>query len=204
MRKILFGVIITLAILLVFRFCENKKENSIILKESSALIQKEIKNVGKLVVTEGHFSKIYDYKNSRSLFGNLMSSQKKALVVANAEVTVSYDLSRIDFNIDEVNKILRITYIPEPEIKIHPELEFYDIQQGYFNPFNSKDYNKINKTIKESLQKKIDSSNIKINAKNRLIGELSKFYILTRSLGWKLQCNETTIKNPEVFNTLKL
>ena len=204
MRKILFGVIITLSVLLVFRFCENRKENDTILKESSALIQKEINNVGKLIITEGHFSKIYDYKNARSLFNNLISSEKKALVVANADVNVSYDLSKIKFKIEEESKILHITYIPEPEIKIHPELEFYDLQQGYFNPFDSEDYNSINKAIKESFQEKVNNSNLKTNAKSRLLSELSKFYILTNSLGWTLQYNETTIENPEAFNTLKL
>ena len=56
MRKILFGVIITLVILFTFKYCENKKEDRAELQESSVLIQQQIKNVGKLVVTEGHFS----------------------------------------------------------------------------------------------------------------------------------------------------
>ncbi len=68
MRKILLGVIITLTILFAFKYCEDKKDEKIVLRESSALIQEHIKNVGKLVVTEGHFSEVFTYKNSKAFF----------------------------------------------------------------------------------------------------------------------------------------
>ena len=60
MRKILFGVIAALVLLFTFKYCDSKKEDKIVLQESSALIQKQIKNVGKLIVTEGHFSEVYN------------------------------------------------------------------------------------------------------------------------------------------------
>jgi len=54
------------------------------------------------------------------------------------------------------------------------------------------------------LLKKIENSELKKNSKNRLISELSKFYILTNSLGWTLEYNERPIKNIEEFYNLKL
>jgi predicted negative regulator of RcsB-dependent stress response len=78
MRKILFGVVITLIILFSFKYCEEKKENQIVLQENSALIQKQIKNVGKLIVTEGHFSEVFNYKNSKDVFGDYFTSEKKS------------------------------------------------------------------------------------------------------------------------------
>ncbi len=204
MRKILFGVIITIIVLFSFKYCEDKKQNRIEMRESSALIQEQIKNVGKLVVTEGHFSEVFNYKNSKSLFGDYLTAEKKALVVVNADVTVAYDLSKIEYEIDEVSKILTITFIPAEEIKISPELEYYDIQADFFNPFEAKDYNDIKDVIKVSLSKKLQNSDIKKNAKNRLISELSKFYILTNSLGWTLQYNETPINNVQNLESLKL
>ena len=68
MRKILFGVVITLVVLFTFKYCDAKKQDKIILQESSALIQEQIKNVGKLIVTEGHFSEVFNYKNSKEIF----------------------------------------------------------------------------------------------------------------------------------------
>ncbi|MDD7887593.1 DUF4230 domain-containing protein [Flavivirga sp. 57AJ16] len=203
MRKILFGVIITLIVLFSFKYCGDKQENKIVLQESSALIREQIKNVGKLVVTEGHFSEVFNYRNSKDIFGNYFTSEKKALVVVNAEVTIAYDLSKIEFELDEINKTLTILSIPKEEIKINPDLEYYDIQSDFFNPFEAKDYNDIKKIVKASLGKKIEASSLKANAKNRLISELSKFYILTNSLGWILKYDETHIATPELIKGIK-
>ena len=204
MRKILFGVIITLIILFSFKYCGEKRENKIILKENSALIQEQIKNVGKLIVTEGHFSEVFTYKNSKDIFGDLLSVEKKALVVVNAEVTIAYDLSKIEFEVNETNKTLTILKIPEEELKINPDLEYYDVQADYLNPFEAKDYNDIKNTVKATLLKKIEASDLKANAKNRFISELSKFYILTNSLGWTLKYNENPMQSIEDLKGLKL
>ncbi|WP_417557284.1 DUF4230 domain-containing protein [Mesoflavibacter zeaxanthinifaciens] len=195
MRKIVVGICITLMVIFIINKCSNKEE--ILIQEHSALIEKQIKNVSKLVVTEGNFSEVFSYKNSKAIFGDLIEVEKKALVVVNAEVTVAYDLSKIEFNLDEENKILTITKIPEQEIKIFPELEYYDVQADFLNPFKAEDYNAINKKVKQQITKKINASNLKSNAENRLVSELSKFYILTNSLGWTLQYNQKVIDKVE-------
>ena len=143
MRKILFGVVITLIVLFTFKYCGDKKDDKIVLQENSALIQEQIKNVGKLIVTEGHFSQVYSYKNSKALFGDLIEAEKKALVVVNADVTVAYDLSQIEYSIDESTKTLQILSIPKEEIKINPDFEYYDVQADFLNQFEAKDYNDI-------------------------------------------------------------
>lgn len=204
MRKILFGVIITLVVLFTFKYCGDKQEDKIVLQESSTLIQEQINNVGKLIVTEGHFSEVFNYKNSKDIFGDYLTSEKKALVVVNADVTIAYDLSKIKFEVDEETKTLTILSIPDEEIKINPDLEYYDIQADFLNPFEAKDYNDIKSIVKASLEGKIENSDFKKNAKNRLISELSKFYILTNSLGWTLKYNSTPITKTEVFKNLKL
>jgi hypothetical protein len=149
MRKILFGVIITLVILFTFKYCGERREEKIVLQENSALIQEQIKNVGKLVVTEGHFSEVFTYQNSKAIFGDWLEAD-------------------------------------------------------FLNQFEAKDYNEIKKAVNESLMRKIESSDLKSNAKNRLVSELAKFYILTNSLGWTLEYNETPISSPEKLQTINL
>ena len=204
MRNILFGVVITLIVLFTFKYCGDKNEDKIVLQEHSALIQKQIKNVGKLIVTEGHFSEVFSYQNSKRLFGDLIEAEKKALVVVNAEVTIGYDLSKIEFNIDETTKALQIVSIPEEEIKMSPDFEYYDIQADFLNQFEAGDYNKIKDIVKTSLMKKVEASELKSNAKNRLLSELAKFYILTNSLGWTLEYNEIPVSTYEDLQSLKL
>ena len=161
------------------------------------LIQEQISKVSKLIVTEGHFAEVYNYKDSQELFGPLITADKKALVVVNAEVTVAYDLNEIDFEVDEVGKMLHIKSIPEPEIKINPDYEYYDVTADYLNQFDASDYNKIKKNVNASLMKKVEASALKSNAQNRLISELSKFYVLTNSMDWKLMYGNQPIHTLE-------
>lgn len=197
MKKILIGVGITLAGVLIFRSCADDTKEKTILEESSMLIQQEIAHVSKLVVTEGHFAEVYNYKDSQALFGNLITADKKALVVVNAEVTVAYDLSKVTYDVDRKNKTLHILNIPEAEIKINPDFEYYDVTADYLNPFEAQDYNTIKRNVEASLLKKVEASSLRKNAKNRLVSELSKFYVLTNFLGWTLMYEEEPISSLE-------
>jgi hypothetical protein len=203
MRKLLYILISVLVVLFGYRFFFNNNDKTII-KENSALIQEQIRNVSKLVVTEGHFSQVFSYKNSKALFANLVNVEKKALVVVNADVTVSYDLSQIQYELDEDTKTLKILSIPKEEININPDFEYYDVTADFLNPFEAEDYNKIKDKVKGQLMKKIEASNLKSNAQNRLISELSKFYILTSSLGWTLQFEGNSIKSSDDLQYIKL
>ena len=203
MRKFVAGVLITLAIVFIVRSCNDGNEDKSILEENSMLIQQEITNVSKLIVTEGHFSEVYNYKDSKELFGPLLRAEKKALVVVNADVTVAYDLSLINFEIDEATKTVKINSIPEAEIKLYPDFEYYDVTADYLNQFDAADYNKIKKTVKASLIKKVEASSLRSNAENRLISELQKFYILTNSMGWRLTYQDQTIESLEGVQVVK-
>lgn len=202
MRKLLYVLLIVLTVMFAYRYIFNDKDKTI-LQENSALIQEQIKNVSKLVVTEGHFSQVFTYKNSKAIFANLVNVEKKALVVVNANVTVSYDLSRIQYELDESTKTLRILSIPKEEININPDFEYYDVTADFLNPFEAEDYNKIKETVKGQLMKKVEASNLKSNAQNRLISELSKFYILTNSLGWTLEYKGNVVNSSEEFQKLE-
>lgn len=196
-KKILIIVVIIVAVFLAFRYCEFKKDDNSTTIEETALIQEQIKNVGKLVVTEGHFSEVMTYKDQQKYFMDMMSFEKKAIVIVNADVTVAYDLSKVEYDINEVTKTITIKNIPKEEIKISPDIKFYDVQQSKLNEFTGEDYNKINKTVRASLAKKIEKSTLKSNAQNRLISELSKILILTNTMGWKLEYNGNVITNTE-------
>lgn len=186
MKRVLVGIVIALAGVLVYRSCTDSQEDKRILRENSMLIQQEIKNVSKLIVTEGHFAEVYNYADSKELFGPLLIAHKKALVVVNADVTVAYDLSQLDVKLDSLSQTVYINAIPEPEIDINPDLEYYDVTADYLNPFKAEDYNVIKKNVRTSLLKKVNASNLRSNAQNRLLTELSRFYLLTDKLGWKL------------------
>ena len=203
MNKFGFGFLIAAFLFAGYWFFYRGKQEREDLRASSELIQKQVNQVGKLIVTEGYFSKVFTFKNSQSLFMNLWTSDKKALVVVNAKATVEYDLRQLETRIDEDNKTVVITKIPEPVINIYPEIEYYDVTQDYFNKFEANDYNKIKNTVTAQFRKKIESSGLKDNAQERLMSELVNIYVLTKSMGWTLMYNEVIIENAEQMKNLK-
>lgn len=199
LRRILIGIAAIVGIFLLFKYCDFKKNDDEDITYNTNLIQQQILNVGKLVVTEGHFSEVITYKNQQKYLLDMLSFEKKALVVVNADVTVAYDLHKIKYDIDEVNKTITIVSIPKEEIKISPDIQFYDVEQSKLNPFTGDDYNKINKSVKANLAKKIEKSTLKTNAQNRLISELSKLLITTSQLGWTLKYEGKVIESEKDF-----
>lgn len=204
MRKIIPIILFVLVIFFAWKYFQGRDNERDQLIESTSLIEKQIKNVGKLVVTEGNYAQVYSYNDSKRFYLDVFSARKKALIIVNADVTVAYDLSKLQTKVNPETKTVTITYIPEEEISINPNIQYYDVTQDYLNQFAAKDYNKIQERIKKSLMAKIEKSTIKTNAKNRLVSELQKIYILTNSMGWTLEYNGNTISSNEAMETIKL
>ncbi|WP_374542562.1 DUF4230 domain-containing protein, partial [Flavobacterium sp.] len=160
----------------IYNFLLKKEDSTTVVEYDTALIQQQIKNVGKLVVTEGHFSEVMTYKDQKKYLGDWLSFEKKAIVVINADVTVGFDLSQVKFEMDSIHKTLKISNLPKEEIKISPDYKYYNIDESTFNEFEGQDYNKINKIARANLMKKINTSSLKTDAKKRLKEELYKLY----------------------------
>ncbi|MGA9639363.1 DUF4230 domain-containing protein [Flavobacterium sp.] len=198
-RKWITILLFALVLFFGYNYFTKSNDNSSI-EYDTALIQSQIKNVAKLVVTEGHFSEVLTYKDQKKTYIPGLSFDKKALVVINAEVTVAFDMSKLTYDIDTENKVLTLTNIPNEEIKIYPELKYYDTESSRFNEFTASDYNKIAKTAKANIAQKIEKSTLKSNAKNRLLSELSKILIVTKSMGWKLEYEGQVMENETDMN----
>lgn len=203
MNKFFLGFIAALLIVGGFWFYTDKKDSRDELNANSAMIQQQIQNVGKLIVTEGYYSQVFSYTNSQKLFLSLVSANKKALILAKAKATVEYDLRQLETKVDAESKTVTIVKIPDPVVNIYPEFEYYDVTQDYLNQFEAKDYNKIKTSITEQFRKKIEASGLKDDAQERLMSELLNIYVLTKSLGWSLVYNEVVIENPEQMESLK-
>jgi hypothetical protein len=163
-----------------------KKESHQNEKEQIQVMLNEIKNVSKLVVTEASFSEMYNYESAKKYFFETLSFDKKVIVVVNAKVQVSYDLSKMVIETDTVRKKVIIKSIPKETFFIAPEIKYYDLEQSAFNTFSKEELNKINKKSIEKIRETIDITDLKSNAKKQLIKELGKIYNLTSLLDWEL------------------
>lgn len=196
-KKLFFGLLFLVLTFFAYQYFTDKENTT--MEYNSNLIQEQIKSVGKLVVTEGHYSQILTFKDEDRYLGGLISFDKKALVVVNSDVTVAYDLRQMKYEINEKAKVIRIISIPKEEIKISPDIQYYDIEQSKFNEFTGADFNAITKKVKIDLTKKIQKSALKSNAQNRLISELSKILLVTHSIGWKVEYNGGEVKTEADF-----
>src|SRR5690606_9530372 len=157
-KALLFAVIcVLIGSLTTFFMMKNSSDDHVL--PDSELIHEQMKNVSKLVVNEAKISQIYNYRDQKS-FLSLFSFDKKALVVVNADVQIMYDLSKLEYLVDESSKTVRITYIPEEEIKINPDIRIYDIEESRFNTFEGADYNKIQEKVKAQFREQVLKSNI--------------------------------------------
>ena len=72
------------------------------------------------------------------------------------------------------------------------------------NQFDASDYNTIKKRVTASVKKKVEASDLRKNAENRLIAELSNIYVAVNTLGWTLKYDTTEINDSqELRNILK-
>ena len=168
------------------------------------MILNQIKKVGKLIVTEGHFSEVITYKDAKKFYLDILTAKKKAIVVVNASVNISYDLSKIEYTIDKEAKTVTISEVPNPEININPDIKYHDLEQDFLNQFTPEDHNLIRLKVIEQLTSKVRNSSLIKNSKNRLISELQNIYILTSSLGWTLVYQDISITDSKSIEELSL
>ena len=102
-RKWAMLILLGLVLFFGYKFFTTPSNESTVEYDTN-LIQQQIKNVGKLVVTEGHFAEVLNYKDSKKTYIPGLTFDKKALVVINADVTVGFDLSKVKYDIDAKTK----------------------------------------------------------------------------------------------------
>ncbi|OQD43665.1 DUF4230 domain-containing protein [Croceivirga radicis] len=174
----------------------NKKKRRELVEHQSTVILEKIKSVCKLTTVEGEFAEIYTYENTKEGFMSLLSSKKKALIVINAKAQVGYDLKKLELQADTENKKVLLSKFPEPEVlSIEPDLQFYDIKNGFFNSFSPDDLTKLNANAKEHIRTKIPESGLLDSAKTEALQAVLLMEKIVETIGWKLDYSALEISN---------
>lgn len=193
----------------IYSFFRKKQSREVTHHQSSVLLER-IKSVCKLISVEGDFAEVYKYENTKDSFLSLVSSKKKALVIVNAKVHIGYDLKKLFLKADDKKKKIILTNFPEPEVlSVSPDLQFYDIKNGFLNSFSPDDLTQINKEAKNFILDKIPVSGLMDTARKEAVDSILLIEKIVETIGWKLdysalQLNEqkqpskiTGIKNKE-------
>lgn len=154
----------------------------------SHVIAYEIKKMNKMIVAEQMFSDVYSHKNSRYLPGlkDYFSFDKKVLLLVNAKVQATYDLSKLSIEIDSVNQKIIIQKVPDVEIQTYPDVKFYDLEQSSLNSFSKDELNQIQSNAIQHIEKSIDQEKLKKEAHAQLIDNLGNLYLLGKAYGWEI------------------
>lgn len=123
----------------------------VVITESSHTIAESMRKVFKVVSAEGHFSEIYNYEETTKIF-NFIPSKKKALVIIQAKVLVGYDFEKFQWEIDEVNRKVKLLNFPAPQIlSTETDYKYYNIEEQFFNLFSKDDLAKIQQNGKKQV-----------------------------------------------------
>jgi hypothetical protein len=186
-KYILLGI--TVGALIVFAmYSRNSKTDS---KEDADVVIERIEAVKKLVVTEGYFSELYNYQEADKYFYDLIQFEKKAFLLVKGKANVSYDLSKMEYQVNEKNKTITVINMPAPQISVEPEIKYYDLQESTFNSFETADYNKMNARAVAKLKEKVEKSGLKEMARKELETTLNDIQIVGKELGWKVIIPQT-------------
>ncbi len=165
-------------------FVLNYKQNANKLPvHSSTILLERIEKVFKVVMAEGYFTEIYDYKDDKT-FLYLFKNSKKALVIAKAKVLVGFDFGKMRFRIDEKTNKMIVEFFPEPEVlSIDTDYKFYDIENGIWNRFNHEDYTNLLVDAKQAMNEKALTGDLPRIANNQV---QFMMYQLAASMGWNI------------------
>lgn len=193
MLSLIFISILSIVIgLIIYHFWNRSKVNQKVKQEAHILLE-QVRKVCKLVTVEGEFQEILDTRNEKSVLFNLITQQKKAIVIVKAKALVGYDLSQLDIKINDEEKKILISNFPKSDlISLETDLNYYDITNRMLNRFSEQDLSELNIQAKSHIVSKVEESQLHSLAQKQgeeiidLIGEIGL------ALGWSV------VKNPEI------
>jgi hypothetical protein len=177
------------------------RDNKDQLRQESTILLEKIEKVCKVVVAEGYFTEIYDH-NSPKEFLWFWNSNKKALVVTKAKVSVGFDFAKMKVRRDETNRKLIIEEMPSAEVlSIDTDYKFYDINQGWLNKFKNEDYTQILAESKRLMHEKALQSDLPMIANRQATMMMQQ---LALSMNWELDILKLAIVPPNLIgNAIK-
>lgn len=189
----------------IFYVLTQKQNANKQLVQSSTILLERIEKVFKVVMAEGYFTEIFDYKDDKT-YWYLFKNSKKALVIAKAKVLVGFDFAKMRYHIDEKTNKMVVEYFPAPEVlSIDTDYKFYDIENGLWNRFNQEDYTNLLVDAKQAMNEKALTSDLPRIANNQV---QFMMYQLAASMGWNVNMqlpptNQQKLEEFKIYEEVK-
>ena len=188
--KILIGLLLVLAALIIGWYVGKTSGWGVHKQqESSTIVLEQMRRVVKLITVEGYVTEVLTHNDYNTYFVPLLS--KKALVKAQAKVSVGYDFEKIGIDIDSTRGTIKIINWPAPEIlSIDHDFSYYDISEGLFNKFTEADHNQIQAKAKEYLRTKALEGPLMQEAEAQKEEIIQMLTLMIQSMGYNLETED--------------
>ncbi len=181
---LLFAGLLLGAVIMFLIWKLTSSGNKNVTTENSHTIVESIRKVFKIVCAEGHFNELYNFEETKKLFG-LIPSTKRALVIIQAKVLVGYDFGKCVWEIDEATQKIKLISFPEPEIlSIEPDYRYYNFDEGIFNLLGREDLTRIQANGKKQVEIAAIKSHLPKIAADQMRTVLTE---VVQSKNWQLE-----------------
>lgn len=161
-----------------------RSANQSVVKETSHTVVESMRKVFKIVFAEGQFNELYNYEETKKLFG-FIPSTKRALVIIQAKVLVGYDFEKCVWETDEAAKKIKLISFPQPEIiSIEPEYKYYNFEENFFNLVGREDLTQIQVKGKKQVEEAAIKSHLPQIAAEQMRTLLTE---VVQSRNWQLE-----------------
>jgi len=160
------------------------KQNKSVVRESTHTVIESMRKVFKIVCAEGQLNELYNFEETKKLFGFLPST-KRALVIIEAKVLIGFDFEKCVWEADESNQKIKLVSFPAPEIlSIETDYKYYNFDEGIFNLLNREDLTRIQANGKKQVELAAIKSHLPKIAADQMRTILTE---VVQSKNWQLE-----------------
>lgn len=164
-----------------------KKEEKV--QNDYYVITNQIRKMNKMVVMEQDFSSIQKTKMTTELLGGglLPPMEKEIISFTKTNAQVSYDLNKMQLEVDSVNKKVILKQLPAAEIRILPSVEIQSMDDSFLNRINEADIKKITQSAKQNAYKSVNQQRLRSEGRKQLQENLSQIFVLAKALNYTIE-----------------
>lgn len=188
-RKIgpyILGALAMLLIVLIWNSITEKPEEQV--QNDYYIITNQIRKMNKMVVMEQDFSSIQKTKMTSEVLGGFLPKMEKELITfTKTNAQVSYDLNKMQMEVDSANKKLIIKSLPPADIRITPSVEIQSLDDSFLNRVDQDDLRKVTQSAKNNAYKTVNQQKLRTEGRKQLQTNLEQLFVLARALNYSIE-----------------
>ncbi len=188
-RKIIpyaLGALAMLLIVLIWNSLTRKPEEQV--QNDYYIITNQIRKMNKMVVMEQDFSSIQKTKMTSEVLGGFLPKMEKELITfTKTNAQVSYDLNKLQMEVDSADKKLIIKSLPPADIRINPSVEIQSLDDSFLNRVDQDDLRKVTQSAKNNAYKMVNQQKLRTEGRKQLQSNLEQLFVLARALNYTIE-----------------